>query len=232
MDRIIWRYWEGPKPSYIEKLERQPLRFVNCARLIYLTNKTVKDFIPDLPFGVGRLQARAHKADVIRSFLLMRYGGLWLDADILILKNIDHLFEELEQSNKTLLSFNDTGQLVPGDRLRIGVLAAKPHCPIITDWNKHQVGYIKYNKKFNWTHIGSDMITNSAERHPNNVILRKLSEIEPIPWQKAHLFYENIDINDVIKSYHTMISFHNSQLLNKEFSNDLGSSLINFSNTL
>ena len=219
--KIIWRYWEGTKPAYIERLAEQPLRYCSGdVEIIYLSPETVPDYISDLPKSVHKIREPAHRADIIRSFLLKKYGGAWLDADILVVKNIDWLFELDKYS---LLSFNKNCKLHPSDKLRIGVLSAKPDCPIITKWNEEQVRFITRMRRhyIPWTRIGADMITKAAFKHPYSVKILSLEDIEPFPWSEVNILYNQHPIDLVVHPTTSMISFHNSRLFVKEFEPDM-----------
>ncbi len=93
----VWTYWAGPRPWWIDRcLKRME---VVCGRsrkseFVLLTPECVKVFIEGpfndrwrtLPPGVG--------TDALRAYLLAKHGGLWLDADTVLLKNpaslLDH----------------------------------------------------------------------------------------------------------------------------------------------
>ena len=65
----------------------------NGHRVIVLTLDTIGDFItiPDeirQKYEIGELK-HAHYADVARMMILAKYGGLWLDATVLVTSPVD-----------------------------------------------------------------------------------------------------------------------------------------------
>lgn len=100
----IWTYWENPKwwsqrYEYIdmcfETMDKHKGRF---NRLNILTPDTVKDYIHTVPKRFYTLEKPGQRADYIRLALLNKYGGLWLDADNIILRSLDPLYSILEET--------------------------------------------------------------------------------------------------------------------------------------
>jgi hypothetical protein len=87
----LWTYWETPKggsgpPAYIRLCLRT---FENASELFdvrILNERTVLDFLPDLRTDINSMILPL-KADYIRVALLERHGGLWLDADTIVMTN-------------------------------------------------------------------------------------------------------------------------------------------------
>ena len=98
----IWMYWEdkpnSTKPLYLDMCYKTIKR--NCPKFkIRLLNKqTVKNFLPDLRDDLdNKLERIPMKTDYIRYNLLYRYGGIWLDSDIIVFKDLSELVKKLEQ---------------------------------------------------------------------------------------------------------------------------------------
>lgn len=98
---IIWSYWENKegtiKPPYID-LCYKTLEH-HCSEkfdIIILNEKTVYDYLPNLRKDINKLQL-ALKVDYIRVLLLCVYGGIWIDADTIIMNNLDDLDDKLKK---------------------------------------------------------------------------------------------------------------------------------------
>jgi len=98
---IIWMYWETlpgkTKPGYIDLcINSVKYNCGKCFDVIVLDNHTVLNYIPEIKnINLNNLNL-PQKVDLYRYFLLEKYGGIWLDADILVLKCIFPLFEKLK----------------------------------------------------------------------------------------------------------------------------------------
>ena len=98
----IWMYWETlpgkTKPGYIDLCYESVLN--NCGQcfdVILLNEKTIYDYLPEIKdIDLSKLEI-AQKVDYYRYLLLHKYGGIWLDADILVIKCFCPLYKNLEQ---------------------------------------------------------------------------------------------------------------------------------------
>ena len=97
---IIWMYWETlpnkKKPGYIDLcIESVKYNCSNCFNIIVLDNKTIYNYLPEIrSINLSNLNL-PQKVDYYRYSLLEKYGGVWLDADILILKCICPFYNKL-----------------------------------------------------------------------------------------------------------------------------------------
>lgn len=97
--KIIWMYWEGALPEFVEKCvenikKRNPNYEVN-----FLTPATVKSFC-DIDYARLQHATPQQKADLIRFALIYQYGGIWLDASTIIYENLDWI-QALVEKNQT-----------------------------------------------------------------------------------------------------------------------------------
>lgn len=82
----VWTYWEGPKTAFQELCEHSVARQVgNLWHPISLEN--VGEWLT-LPKKVLEHHSCRVRSDYIRTALLYEYGGIWLDSDVLLLKNV------------------------------------------------------------------------------------------------------------------------------------------------
>ena len=98
--KIIWTYWnEDIMPDIItSNLQCWSRQFRPLGwKLIILHDSNLEDYITD-GNDMNRLNALlvAHKADWIRLYLLQKYGGVWMDAGIIIndAKVIDDMYKK------------------------------------------------------------------------------------------------------------------------------------------
>ena len=102
---IIWQYWETlpgkKKPGYIDLcLESVYHNCHKCFNIIVLDNKSVFKYLPELNNQIQKNKLNKlllpQKVDYYRYCLLEKYGGVWIDADILVLKCILPYYQKLE----------------------------------------------------------------------------------------------------------------------------------------
>ena len=97
----IWMFWQNvgtaEQPGYIELCLRSVLKHNEDSFQVHILNKTtVSQFLSDLPPDLDELlPGLAQYTDYIRLKLLKKYGGIWLDSDLIVLSNLRPVFENL-----------------------------------------------------------------------------------------------------------------------------------------
>ncbi len=106
----IWCFWETMKgkrkPGYIELCYDSIVHNCkNCFEVILLNETNIKKYLPQIyNMDLSHLSL-PHKADFYRYLLLNKYGGIWIDADIICLKCLCPLYNQLMNSNKDYMGF-------------------------------------------------------------------------------------------------------------------------------
>ncbi|KAL3921767.1 MAG: hypothetical protein SGPRY_004793 [Prymnesium sp.] len=94
-ERTVWMYWESAENMRMPALAH---RCVASARrhsnLVLVTEKSINNYVTPCQ-GVERLPHIAQRSHYYRALLLFAYGGMWLDVDTLVLRDLDPLFEAL-----------------------------------------------------------------------------------------------------------------------------------------
>tara|TARA_Y100000385_G_scaffold263855_1_gene296723 strand:+ start:116 stop:805 length:690 start_codon:yes stop_codon:yes gene_type:complete len=138
-----------------------------------------------------KLATGAHKADLFRYCVLYKLGGIYLDIKIVLVKNINTIFNHI---NKNILY-----TVLSGRHIFQGVIATYPDnnifCPLINDFNKLDNDYFKEkitrnNPKYHYfTKRFYQVIKNRIGQNPT-VGVNKYNN------QKIILFQEkNVQIN-------------------------------------
>ena len=97
-DKIIWQYWgqgiNNTTPTIVNLCIDSVKKYKGEYKHIILTDDNIKDYI-DIPnFIYDKLKNNssfkyAFFADLLRVYLLSAYGGIWIDATILLTNKID-----------------------------------------------------------------------------------------------------------------------------------------------
>ncbi len=107
--RVVWQYWENSQKypngiPYIDLCQQSVELHQSDGKgykLIRLNPRTITHYIklhPLLQNVSGDSVQLAQKADYIRARLLATYGGVWLDSDVVVLREMDSVFEKLERT--------------------------------------------------------------------------------------------------------------------------------------
>ena len=88
-DRIIWQYWaQGYEqlPKVVSECLASVDRFASAYTIIRLSDENLDEYL-DIPKFIQdkrHLMTTAHFSDLLRLMLLKTYGGIWMDATILL----------------------------------------------------------------------------------------------------------------------------------------------------
>lgn len=130
--RIVWVYWENINrstyPTYIKLcIDTMKKHLGSKHSLIILNDKNIKEYLPNLRDDFKNLKT-AQKVDYYRIALLKKYGGLWIDADIIVMRDFDEIFDKIDEGND-YVGFGCTGRQCSDGYFRPSnwVLASKPN---------------------------------------------------------------------------------------------------------
>ena len=88
----LWQYWDNiddnETPGYIKLcMETVDINCKNSFNIVRLNKDNIKDYLPEIvDYNLDNLII-AHKVDLYRIMLLYKYGGLYMDADIVVLRD-------------------------------------------------------------------------------------------------------------------------------------------------
>ena len=110
----LWLYWDNLNdnndPPIIDLCFQTVLK--HCSKsfqIVRLNRNNIKDYIPEinnLDNYLSNLKI-AHKVDIYRIMLLKKYGGMYLDSDIIVMKNPIEIIEKLDKYD--FVGFGCTG---------------------------------------------------------------------------------------------------------------------------
>ncbi len=129
----LWVYWEnlnGAKtPAHISLCRKTLIKHCHSSfNIVELDEKKIHQYIPNLKkieeiLGIGNLIIQ-QKVDFYRILLLYEYGGFYLDADMIVMKDLKDITDKLKQYD--YVGFGITGLL------RNWAMASRPKGIFIT----------------------------------------------------------------------------------------------------
>ena len=93
--RIIWQYWEqgwDNAPEIVKKCVASVEKHKNNCEQILLDMNNLKDYV-EIPQYIYDLKEKgiiksAHFSDIVRTYLLCKHGGTWVDATVLFTEDL------------------------------------------------------------------------------------------------------------------------------------------------
>ncbi len=199
----IWLYWENRPgkviPPYIELCHETIRR--HCSddfEVVLTTPETIRNYIPDAgEFEKIRNPNPAIRAAYIRVALLAKYGGIWMDSDIIVMKSFDPMKELIEKHDFVCFHKNSAGD----NHIPNWIFMSTPGSKVITEYKRRIDNAIKKKKAFPWGQLGARMISpivrNWADEDDRIILPERL--VSPIPWQKKRLFFTARDPSAYIR---------------------------------
>jgi len=92
-DKIIWQYWAqgyDEVPEVVRQCLDSVDKYASDYTIVRLTDANMSEYldIPDFIEQKRSTFSRAHFSDILRLMLLKVYGGIWMDATIMLLDSI------------------------------------------------------------------------------------------------------------------------------------------------
>ena len=113
----LWLYWDNvddtkPTPAYIQLCYDTVVK--NCSQsfeIVRLNKDSIKNYLPELKDYEKYLENLiiAHKVDFYRILLLHKYGGIYMDSDVIVLKDPIEIIKKLYDNE--FVGFGCTGNI-------------------------------------------------------------------------------------------------------------------------
>jgi hypothetical protein len=213
MENNIFCYWSGTRFDYIDYCIKTIQKRTGCT--VHLLNETnVRDYIKD---GVdihskwSQLRNIAQRCDCMRIALLYKYGGMWIDADTIILKPLNHLFDGLKDIR--LMKWTRTGRLLNGY-----IIAKKG-----SEFLKYCLDKINNTLTFNYKPVYSEhggvlmgecLLDEINHKLKDKKLVEVISTSIFLPYEfpfNKDLWYKRLKIEQYIKSDTCAVGLNNSQ---------------------
>ena len=95
MRKIIWSFWDGPKNYFVEKSYASWKKYCPDWDINFLNLETIKNYNIKKPKNFDQLTP-TKKSDVIRLSLVYNYGGLWLDATVVLHEDLNWFIQKMK----------------------------------------------------------------------------------------------------------------------------------------
>lgn len=152
---FVWTFWEGTSSWFVDiclKRIRKSCEEGSDENISYihthLTRNNLDQYLNDIDkydcYFNGEI---ALKSDVIRLYLLKKYGGLWLDASIFVMRPMNEIFLK-NDLNCFQAFFNPNNYMNTPSKYNFPVIEtsamyAPPNFPLVNDWLEETVALDK-----------------------------------------------------------------------------------------
>lgn len=168
----MWVYWENidglDMPDYIKLCMNTIIK--HCRKdfnLVILNEKTVYDYIPEFAdINTDKLLI-AQKVDIIRILLLYKYGGLYIDADTIVMKSPKEIVQKLEDYD--YVGFGCTGEKCNYGygRPSNGIMASRERGILVGKIRENILNKLMDSKKWEYFELGKYIIWEELDKLRN-----------------------------------------------------------------
>ncbi|HEY5024079.1 MAG TPA: capsular polysaccharide synthesis protein [Acidimicrobiales bacterium] len=189
---VVWAYWENHRRArrseYLDLCVDTIERHVAPLELRVLSRHDAVTWLPDLDVERWEsLPAPNFRSDYVRSRLLQRYGGIWIDVDTVALSPLTQLLDELD----------DTGMVCFGKefgRFFGGLCAAAPGTAFVDAWVEGQDKAL--SRRTDWTDLpypalAQDVTWELARRLRWKAL--PMERVAPVPWYEWRRFFSRLE---------------------------------------
>jgi len=180
----VWSYWEGPMPDWIARCLETARRHAPSFRLL-----GPGDFDAlwdrDRDIDLSKLHV-AQRSDFVRAFLLMRFGGLWIDADCIVMRDLSPLLGKLSEFD------------VIAHRERQGYfsnafLAAKLGSAVAARFYQAVCARLRTGRPMSWIALGNEPLTEVMGNAAERCLELPTEQVQPICWSKPEVYFRLAD---------------------------------------
>ncbi|MEB3340189.1 tetratricopeptide repeat protein [Okeania sp.] len=190
--KTIWVYWENvysqEMPDYLKLCLETMKIHSGLADVILVNPQNVKAYLKEIhPRIFTKTLLPAHKADYLRIKLLNDNGGMWIDLDTIVFKNLYTNF---------ISHLKDFDLVTLGSAFALTSFAARPQHNFLQTCINQIEAIFDSGKHISWTELGKELICKEAKNYKYyNVKLRAWL----VPWKEWEKFLKPGKLN--VKNY-------------------------------
>ena len=205
-----WMYWEDVpgrrRAAYLDLCLETVQRQAAGLDLIVTGRDSIFDHLPDLDRQVWDLLPGPNfRSDYARTRLLHRYGGLWLDFDLIAVRSLQELLAPLRYEETLGWGKENRG------RFYAGLCAARPGARFVAEWLHRQdlaVEKLAGGSAFPWASLAQHITEHLASQIDYRAW--PMVKIAPVMWWEWRRFTSRLDSPRRVLSLapYTVMLFH------------------------
>ena len=188
----VWTYWEDPpgrtRPAYLDLCLETIQRHAPPHPLRVLSRHDATTWLPDLDVDRWEaLPAPNYRSDYVRSRVLQRHGGIWIDIDTVALAPLAALLDELDATGVVCFG-RELGRFFGG------LCAAAPGSPFVDAWVAAQDWALSHARDWStlaYPALAQDVTWDLARRLPWKSL--PMERVAPVPWYQWRRFFSRVE---------------------------------------
>jgi len=208
----VWTYWEGKQPPYITDCLATVRRHTQADCLYrHIEPANFDKFIPD-----GLLHPRWRsipqlgiKSDCVRVAALAQHGGLYVDADTVMLRSPVGVIPE--DRDCAYMTWTRRPR-----RVIAGYIYMRPGSPVAQRWLEN-VNRFLADGKMGWTDLGERCLTPAVDAEPDASTAIPLDTFLPVEVDReVERFFANDDFRSLVKPHTIAFGLNHSWMTSRQ----------------
>jgi hypothetical protein len=171
----LWQYWDTidgkETPDYIKLCMKTVDKHCSDSfEIVRLNKDNIFKYIPEIEKYKKKMDSLiiAHKVDIYRIMLLYKYGGIYMDADLICLRNPIEIIHKLDKYD--FVGFGCTGSTCTYGYGQPSnwILASRPNSILMENVLKHLLNKIEKQNKFDYHDLGKMVIWDELNKLISN----------------------------------------------------------------
>jgi hypothetical protein len=206
----VWTYWEGPQPEYIGLCLDSIRRRCVAARYNHIAGQDAAAALlkAALPDGWRNIDQPGVRSDVVRAALLAKFGGLYIDADTICIRDPAELVGDTPERDMVYSTWP-----TPPTRVIGAYVYMRPGSPIASEWLDIVRDRVA-RQKTGWTELTEGPLFALRQKYPSNCRWISSSVFMPVDvdrdWQT---YFTPTDPAAVIKPDTVMAGLNHSRFM-------------------
>lgn len=177
----IWTYWEGPLPEWI-RLCQISIENHSHGSLVVLNEQTFESlWINDRDIDLSNLKL-AQKADFVRIYMLKHYGGLWIDTDCIIMKDLQPMLKTCELWD--FVAYKDWSGSISN-----AFIGCCENSKTADFYYKTVCSILRQCREISWTEIGQNVIHTTYSTIKADRLRLAVDFVMPYCWSDNNKFF-------------------------------------------
>lgn len=184
MENNLFLYWIGKEYKLVKILRN--LIYLHSTngkgyKVHLINHENIKNYLDDIPEYFYDL-CPAHQADYVRVCVVLKYGGIWMDSDTLVINNLDELFNLINDTTTNGFFIKENNSI-----LFNGVFGSKANTELLIHWENKMKQILNQKKeKIGWTEIGNHLLqqlyNSNHKLYDGYKIFNGLNTLYPANW--------------------------------------------------
>lgn len=172
----IWMFWEGPRPGYIDlcietvRQHHPDVRLLDRAAFEEIWTQDRDIQLDDLGLN--------HVSDFVRAYLLAHHGGLYLDADAVLMRPLDALIEAAQVHGFV-------GYREPQGYMSCNFMASRAGDWVIMDHYRRVCARLRAPEPLEWLDLASVPMDIAVRDYGDEALILPTRSIMPLAWNES-----------------------------------------------